>query len=250
MTETMFESLRGKIALVTGASSGIGAALALRLGQLGSKVVCSARGRHDLDAVVARIAGAGGSALSVPADGTDADQMAALGRVVDREFGGLDLAFLNAGGNVQQASLVDSDVGDWRAALDLNVLPVFLGIQTVVPLMRKRGGGRIIYTGSAMAHYPSRNNASYCAGKAAARIVAKTAALELVDDNITVNEFIPGPVRTRQTQANYDPADPNSPFNNPAEWVKDPEDVTEMLVFLAAYPGKGPNSQVYSLARR
>ena len=81
-------------------------------------------------------------------------------------------------------------------------------------------------------------------------MVAKTAALELVHENITVNEFIPGPVRSKQALAHYDETDISSPFNNPAEWVKEPDDVIDMLLFMAAYPGAGPTSQVFSLARR
>lgn len=129
-------------------------------------------------------------------------------------------------------------------------MPVFLGIRLAAPLMQRRGGGRIIYTGSAMAHYPADRNSSYCAGKAAARMVAKTAALELAEANITINEFIPGPVRTRQALSNHDPADKASPFNKPSEWVKDPSEVVDMLLFMAAFQRAGPNSQIFSLARR
>ena len=116
--------------------------------------------------------------------------------------------------------------------------------------MRMNGGGRIVLTGSAMAHYASAKNSSYSAGKAAARMIANTASLELMADNITVNEFIPGPVKTKQALINYSETDLNSPFNNPGEWVKKPDDVTDLLLTMFSMPGLGPTSQIFSLARR
>ena len=101
-----------------------------------------------------------------------------------------------------------------------------------------------------MAHYAAEKNSSYCAAKAGARMVARTAAQELMADNITVNEFIPGPTRTLQALDGLTATDKASPFNNPAEWVKDPEDVVDLMLMMAAYPGLGPSGQIFSLARR
>jgi len=246
----IFDGLKGKSALVTGAGSGIGAALARGLGKLGVKVVCTARTQANLDSVASEITSNGGTAFAFAADATNADQMTALTDKIDAELGGLDLAYLNAGGNWQQETIMKSDADEWKDALDQNLMPVFHGIRTVVPLMRKKGGGRIIFTGSAMAHYAAATNSSYCSGKAAARMLANTAALELASDNITVNEFIPGPVRSLQALARFDESDKNSPFNNSKEWVKEPEDVVDTLLFMAAFPGAGPTSQIFSLARR
>jgi 3-oxoacyl-[acyl-carrier protein] reductase len=248
--DTLFASLHGKIALVTGAGSGIGAALAQRLGKLGVQVVCTARTKSKIDAVAQSIVDEGGDAVAVSADATVPNQMGALAAAINSQFGGLDLAFLNAGANSQKATILDSDPEDWRRGFDQNLLPVLLGIKISAPLMHARGGGRIIFTGSAMAQYPAEENSSYCAAKAAARMVAQTAAIELAGANITVNEFIPGPVRTEQALKFYSPEDKSSPFNNPAEWVKDPEDVIDTMLFMAAIPGAGPNSQIFSLARR
>ena len=248
--DALFSTLKGKTVLVTGAGSGIGAALARRLGQLGAQVICSARTGARIQAVADAITEAGGTALAVAADGTDPVQMDALADAIGQRFDGLDLAYLNAGANSQKGTIADSDPDDWRRGFDQNMLPVTLGIRMCVPLMRQRGGGRIIFTGSAMAQYPAERNSSYCAGKAAARMVARTAALELAGDNITVNEFIPGPVRTEQALQFYDPNDTASPFNNPNEWVKEPEDVVDTMLFMVAFPGAGPNSQIFSLARR
>ncbi len=250
MTSDIYANLRGKTALVTGAGLGIGAALALALGKLGVNVVCAARTQKQIDRVVQTIVDVGGCGLAVTTDVTSWTQSLALADAIDKGFGGLDLAFLNAGGNWQRASIEDSDVDAWKAAIDLNLNSVFYGIKSVVPLMRKNGGGRIILTGSAMAHYAAENNSSYCAAKAGARMLANTAAQELMADNITVNEFIPGPTRTLQALNGVTKENTESPFNNPAEWVKEPEEVVDLMVMMAAYPGMGPTSQIFSLARR
>ena len=81
-------------------------------------------------------------------------------------------------------------------------------------------------------------------------MLVNTAAQELMDDNITVNEFIPGPTRTLQALNGLTETDKSSPFNNPAEWVKEPEEVVDLILTMAAYPGMGPTGQIFSLARR
>jgi NADP-dependent 3-hydroxy acid dehydrogenase YdfG len=176
--------------------------------------------------------------------------MEALSKEIKNTYEGIDFSFLNAGGNIQQETIENSDLFQWKEAVDINMMTFFLGVRVSAPLMRINGGGRIILTGSAMAHYASVSNSSYSAGKAAARMIANTASLELMADNITVNEFIPGPVKTKQALKNYSETDLNSPFNNPEEWVKKPEDVTDLILTMFSLPGLGPTSQIFSLARR
>ena len=250
MTSDIYNNLRGKTVLVTGAGLGIGAALSRALGRSGAEVVCNSRTQSNIDEVAQSISDAGGRAIALAADVTSAEQTAGLAKEIDARLGGLDIAFLNAGGNWHRDSIEDSDIDEWKSTIELNLYSTFYGIRAVAPLMRKRGGGRIILTGSAMAHYPAPNNSAYCAAKAGARMLAFTAAQELMADNITVNEFIPGPTRTLQALHGIAPDDQSSPFNNPAEWVKEPEDVVEMMLTMAAYPGMGPTSQIFSLARR
>ena len=245
-----YQNLRDKSVLVTGAGLGIGAALCKALGGLGSSVVCAARTQSQIDEVAASVNESGGRALAIATDVTSVEQMQHLAEKIDAEFDGLDIAFLNAGGNHQRASIEQSDIEEWQAAIELNLYSAFYGIKFLAPLMRKKGGGRIILTGSAMAHYAAENNSSYCTAKAGARILADTAAQELLADNITVNEFIPGPTRTLQAMSGHTESNPASPFNNPTEWAKDPEDVVDLMLTMAAYPGKGPNRQIFSLARR
>lgn len=245
-----YENLRNKVVLVTGAGLGIGAALSKRLGQVGAHVICVSRTQSQIDEVARAIQELGGHALAIAADVTNAEQMQNLAQEIDVEFDGLNIAFLNAGGNWQKDTIERSDVEKWKAAIELNLHSVYYGIKYVAPLMRKKNGGRIIVTGSAMAHYASEKNSSYCAAKAGARMLVNTAAQELMQDNITVNEFIPGPTRTLQALHGNKATDKASAFNNPAEWVKEPEEVVDLMLTMAAYPGMGPTGQIFSLARR
>ena len=250
MENVLYDSLRGKIALVTGAGSGIGAALAKRFGSLGVRVVCVGRTEKTIKEIASWIKSSGGEAIHFVADATNPQQMEALTKEIKNTYKGIDFSFLNAGGNIQQQTIENSDLSQWKEAVDLNMMTFFLGVRISAPLMRMNGGGRIVLTGSAMAHYASAKNSSYSAGKAAARMIANTASLELMADNITVNEFIPGPVKTKQALINYSETDLNSPFNNPGEWVKKPDDVTDLLLTMFSLPGLGPTSQIFSLARR
>lgn len=245
-----YDNLKNKSVLVTGAGLGIGAALSKRLGQVGAHVICVSRTQSQIDEVAGSIEKSGGRALAISADVTSAEQMESLASDIDVEFDGLDIAFLNAGGNWQKDPIERSDIEQWKSAVELNFHSVFYGIKFVTPLMRRKNGGRIIVTGSAMAQYASERNSSYCAAKAGARMLVNTAALELMKDNITVNEFIPGPTRTLQALNGITETDKSSPFNNPSEWVKEPEDVVELMLTIAAYPGMGPTGQIFSLARR
>jgi len=220
MRNVLYDNLRGKIALVTGAGSGIGAALAKRFGSLGVRVICVGRTKETIKETVSSIKYSGGEAIHFVADATNPEQMEALSKEIKNTYEGIDFSFLNAGGNIQQETIENSDLFQWKEAVDINMMTFFLGVRVSAPLMRINGGGRIILTGSAMAHYASVSNSSYSAGKAAARMIANTASLELMADNITVNEFIPGPVKTKQALKNYSETDLNSPFNNPEEWVK------------------------------
>ena len=250
MGKHIHDGLRGKTALVTGAGSGIGAALSKCFGKLGVRVICVGRTKKTIEDVASSIKNDSGEAIHFVTDATDPVQMEALSQEIKKKYGGIDFAFLNAGGNIQQQSIENSDLSEWKEAVDLNMMTFFLGVRISAPLMRINGGGRIVLTGSAMAHYPSASNSSYGVGKSAARMIANTAALELMVDNITVNEFIPGPVRTKQALKNYSETDLNSPFNNPKEWIKNPEDVTDLILTIFSLSGLGPTGQIFSLARR
>ena len=114
--------------------------------------------------------------------------------------------------------------------------------------MKAAGGGKIINIGSGMGHQPRTNNSSYNAAKAAVAMFTKCLALEVWEHNIVVNELIPGPVATRLTADIFESDAPHPQFAS--EWVKEPQDVVPMAMFLATQPDRGPTGQTFSIARR
>ena len=239
------DDFKGKTALVTGAGSGIGQAIAIGLGQAGATVICVGRTLTKLEETVAAIRSHGAEGHAVSLDVTDAEATAKLAERLDREYTTFDIVYLNAGGGVEVSEIVDSDIDRWRYDIEVNMFSVFYGIKYFSPLMKKRGGGKFIFTGSGLAQNVRPESSSYCGAKAGVRMVARVAAAELAKDNITVNELIPGPTLTPLTMNSTGAA-----FNNPNEWVKQPEDVVDFALSLAVLPGKGPTGQIFSLMRR
>ena len=245
------DTFPGKTALVTGASSGIGKAIAIGLGKAGAHVICVSRSRSRAGHTARVIQEQGGSSCAAALDVTDPAATATFFEQIDKSGESIAFAYLNAGGHQDLSSIVDSDVEAWQADVTLNMFSVFYGIRYLAPLMKKAGGGRIIFTGSALAHEVHPGNSAYCSSKAGARMIARVAARELAADNITVNELVPGPVLTPLTAARHQVDDKDNPaFGNPVEWIKAPEDVVALALSIAALPGKGPTGQTFSLARR
>jgi NAD(P)-dependent dehydrogenase (short-subunit alcohol dehydrogenase family) len=166
----------GKIALVTGAGSGIGKAVALALMKDGYSVVLAGRRREPLEAVARE----GGSGHAVPADVTDAVSVAALFSAVEQRFGRLDLLFNNAGVNAPAIPVEDLPIAKWHEVMAANVTGVFLCTRAAFALMKsqKPRGGRIINNGSIGAHTPRPNTAPYTASKHAVLGLTKSTALD------------------------------------------------------------------------
>lgn len=239
----MAEVLGGKIAVVTGAGRGIGAAIAVALGAAGARVVCAARSAAEIEATAGRITAAGGQAQAVAADVTDPAQIAK----VYEAAGGIDLLFLNAGVSLDQRKVEESDPAAFEKTIAVNLTAVYHGARLAIPLLRARGGGRMIVTGSGMGHSSTHGHAAYSCSKAAVWMLVRILADELRADGITVNELVPGPVQTAMTGV---PQRAGSVVNNPVEWLKQPEDVVPLAMFLATHPAPGPTGQSFSLMRR
>ncbi|MCF4164927.1 SDR family oxidoreductase [Zavarzinia compransoris] len=140
--------LDGKIAAITGAGSGIGRAAARLFAAAGAPVVVNARRAAPLAALVAEIEGAGGRAVAVAGDVTDPDTHAAIVTTARRAFGGLDIAFNNAGTVGAARPVADLDPGEWADVLAVNLSAAFLGARAQIPALLERGGGALIFTGS------------------------------------------------------------------------------------------------------
>ncbi|MGE0775915.1 MAG: SDR family NAD(P)-dependent oxidoreductase [Sphingomonadaceae bacterium] len=191
--------LKGKVAIVTGASQGMGAAISRRLAQEGCNVAMVARGEERLTALAAAItASGGGEALPVVCDVTSESDVAdAVASAVER-FGGVDMLVNNAGGLTTGALLPFEELSDdtFIATYELNVLGAVRFIRAVLPSMRQRGGGRIVNISSENGIQPDMVGADYNAAKAALNALSKTLSKSLGVDNILVNTLSPGLTKT------------------------------------------------------
>lgn len=244
------QPLGGKVALVTGAGKGIGRAIARAYAQQGAAVCCAGRSAHELEALAADIRAAGGRAVAAVADVADPD---AVQRMVDTctgSLGRLDILVVNAGVTAEGASVEESDIARWRRTLEVNLFGAYLCARTAIPALKAAGGGKIITIGSGLGHQGMPRIADYACAKAGLWMLTRVLAQELAPYAIDVNELIPGPVVTSMTasavaQQHLD--------NNPAlrqEWLKQPEDVVPLALFLATQPLRGPTAQCFSLGRR
>jgi 3-oxoacyl-[acyl-carrier protein] reductase len=188
--------LSGKAALVTGASRGLGRAIALELAHEGARVALCARGTDALEATAAEIRAQGAVAVAVVADVTTEDGVQKLVDTAVTAFGGVDVLVNNVGGSTG-TSFSETDVEEWRRAIELNLIPAVRLSRLVVPPMRLRGGGAIVNIasvygrewGGAYARRPT-----YIAAKAAEIAMSKALALELAPHGIRVNCVAPGSI--------------------------------------------------------
>jgi len=187
--------LEGRIALVTGASRGIGRAIALELAEAGADLVINARGSAALDAVAAEIRARGRDVEAVPADvATEAGVRLVVERAVAR-FGRVDVLVNNAGKGSPKR-LLDLTEEDWHASFELNFMAAVRLSLACVPLMRARGGGRIVNISSRVGRQPDPYFAPYAAAKAALINFTKSLANAFSKDGVLANCVVPGLVRT------------------------------------------------------
>ena len=187
--------LQGKVALITGAARGQGAAEARLFAQEGAKVVLADVADQDGTIVAAEIAEAGGDALYVHLDVTSEDEWDAAVRSAVASFGKLDILVNNAG-IWRRGHVLETSSEQWDEIMGVNAKGVFLGTKAAIPEMRKAGGGSIINISSTAGLVGSRTSSAYSASKGAVRIFTKSTAVQYAAEGIRANSIHPGPIDT------------------------------------------------------
>jgi 3-oxoacyl-[acyl-carrier protein] reductase len=232
----MAQQLQGKVAIVTGASRGIGKATALALAAQGAAVVVNyASSSGAADAVVAEIFQAGGSALALGADVSQSEDVDRLFEATIEKFGRIDVLVNNAG-ITRDTLLLRMKLEDWQAVIDLNLTGVFLCTRAASKIMLKQRSGRIINITSVSGQVGNAGQANYSAAKAGVIGFTRTVARELASRGITVNAVAPGFIATDMTNdLKSEPILAMIPLNRYGQ----PEDVAGMIEFLAASSAAG-----------
>ena len=190
--------LTGKVALITGAGSGIGAAAARLLAKEGVKVAALSRTEEDVAKVVEDIRASGGEGLAVPADISQPEQMQTVIKRIGAEWGRLDIVFANAGINGVWAPLDELEPEEWDKTLDVNLKGTFLTVKYALPYLKKQGGSVIVTSsvnGTRM--FSNTGATAYACSKAAQVAFTKMVALELAEHRIRVNVICPGAIETQ-----------------------------------------------------
>lgn len=219
--------LKGKVAIITGASRGIGRATAMAFAQAGAKVVLASRSQHDLEAAANLIRTEGGEALVVPTDVTQAEAVEILVNRTLKTYGQIDILVNNAGGGAFE-TIVDSDPEVWAQVVASNLKSTYLCSKYVLPSMLARQSGQIINVLSIAAKVAFKSSSAYCAAKAGALAFTKVLAAEVRNEKIRVTAISPGSVDTPFWDEVAGHPDLNLMLR--------PEHVAETILFAAAQP--------------
>lgn len=239
--------LTGKVAIITGASRGIGQAIAQRFAEAGAQVVLSSRKQDGLDPVAAGIKANGGEATAIAAHNGDKAALQALARAALDTYGRIDILVNNAATNPHFGTLLDAEDSMWQKTIEVNLMGNVWLTQAVVPSMRANGGGKIINIASVNGLRPGRMQGIYSITKAGVISLTQTLAMELGGDNIQVNAIAPGLVKTKFARAIWENEDILNEMlrRTPAGRIGEPDDIAGIALFLAAPASGFATGQVF-----
>jgi NAD(P)-dependent dehydrogenase (short-subunit alcohol dehydrogenase family) len=229
-------NLQGKVALVTGASRGIGQAIAETFAASGAKVVLSSRKQPGLDAVAERIRSGGGQALPIAAHVGKPEAIANLISQISETYQGIDILVNNAGTNPHFGPILTAEESHWQKTLEVNLLGYFRMVKACVESMKSRGGGKIINIASIAGIKPQMGMGVYGVTKAGVIMLTEVLAAELAEFNIQVNAIAPGFIKTKfssvlwQTPQIYEAVTKTIPQQRMAS----PEEVAGIALYLAS----------------
>lgn len=228
--------IAGKVAIITGASRGIGQAIAEGYAQAGAKVVLSSRRQDGLDAAAENIRGQGGEALPVAAHNGDKAALQKLVEATMDVYGRVDILVNNAATNPHFGTLLEAEDSLWQKTIEVNIMGNVWLTQAVVPVMRQQGGGKVINIASVNGLRPGTMQGIYSATKAAIISLTRTLAMELADDNIQVNAIAPGLIQTKFASAIWgnEALSEQVIQRTPQRRLGQPEDISGLALYLAA----------------
>ena len=231
------DRLKDKIALVTGSSRGIGAAIGALFAREGAKVALHGRDVDALSAVLADIVRAGGEAIDVTADVTKFGEVEALRRRIEREFGPLDILVANAGGSfTTPGPIEETSEEEWRASIDGNLTATFLTIKSFLPRMKERRTGNIVTISSAAARRPyPMAPIAYAAAKAGIEILTQDLAGQVGPYGIRANCIAPETILTERNKTRIPSGQRKDLIElHPIKRLGTPEDVAHAALYLAS----------------
>jgi len=226
-------TLSGRVALVTGASQGIGRTCALKLAQSGATLALAARGQDKLQALVGEIAAAGGKAALFPLDVSDEEQIKSTFKAVLAQFGKIDILVNNAGITRDQL-VMRMKRADWDNVLNTNLTSAYLCAQQAIGSMLKQRWGRIINMTSIFGQMGQAGQANYAASKAGLIGLTMALAREVGSRNITCNAVAPGFIETTMTSGLSEDFKQNAVKMIPLGRIGTPDDVASAVAFLAS----------------
>ncbi|WP_339229473.1 SDR family oxidoreductase [Oceanobacillus sp. FSL K6-2867] len=221
----MTKQLAGKTAIVTGASSGIGTAIAKEIAKAGANVVLAARSQEKL-AQIAKEISQNEKTLCVKADVTNQKDVDSLAKLAKQAFGNVDI-YINNAGKMGSSRVLKGDVSDWEEMIDINIKGVLYGIHSVLPAMLEKGSGHIVNIASDSGFEVTERLTVYCATKFAVRAISTGLEKELAKTGVRVTNISPGMVET--------PLSSKSPFDSDRKKLL-PEDIARAVVYAVTQP--------------